>query len=196
MHDFLNFRIDKVTAKFAGRLGRAATAWLCVLWLAWCPLRAAAGGSAMELKIPSFQDGRVPVEHTCDGADRSPQMSWTAPPEGTKSLVLLVTDPDAPAGTWVHWVLYNMPATGRALAAGQSPRAQLADGSRQGRNDFGRIGYGGPCPPKGIAHRYFFDLYALDAMLTVGPGATRAQIETAMRRHVLGHAQAMARYGR
>lgn len=150
----------------------------------------------MELRIPSFQDGRVPVEHTCDGADRSPQLSWTAPPAGTKSLVLLVTDPDAPAGTWVHWVLFDMPAARHHLVDGVPPQPQLAEGSRQGQNDFGRIGYGGPCPPKGPAHRYFFDLYALDTVLTARPGATRNQIETAMRGHVLGHAQVMARYGR
>lgn len=179
------------------RPARGAVALVCLLLLAGWPTRAtAAGGIAMELKIPSLQDGHVPVEHTCDGADRSPQISWTALPEGTRSLALLMTDPDAPAGTWTHWVLFDVPSARHSLVAGVPPQPQLADGSRQGRNDFGRIGYGGPCPPKGPAHRYFFDLYALDSMLVVDPGATRGQVETAMHGHVLAHAQVMARYGR
>lgn len=150
----------------------------------------------MELKIPSLHEGRIPVEYTCDGVNRSPLLTWTAPPEGTKSLALLVTDPDAPAGTWVHWVLFDMPATQHQLGTGVPGQPQLADGARQGRNDFGQLGYGGPCPPKGRAHRYFFDLYALDTMLKLEPGATRGQVETAMRGHVLAHAQVVGRYGR
>ncbi|MGA8041378.1 MAG: YbhB/YbcL family Raf kinase inhibitor-like protein [Terracidiphilus sp.] len=180
-----------------GRRGQGFAVLLCVLALAGCRAKAnAAGGADMELTIPSFHQGQIPVEHTCDGADRSPQMTWTAPPAGTKSMTLVVTDPDAPAGTWVHWVLFDMPADRHQLAAGVPAQAQLADGGRQGHNDFGRIGYGGPCPPGHSVHRYFFDLYALDAMLGLEPGATRAQVETAMRGHILAHAQVIGRYGR
>ncbi len=150
----------------------------------------------MDLTIPGFHQGQIPVECTCDGADRSPEMTWSAPPAGTKSMTLVVTDPDAPAGTWVHWVLYDMPLDRRHLVAGVPDVAQLADGGKQGRNDFGRIGYGGPCPPGHSAHRYFFDLYALDTMLKLQPGATRAEVEKAMRGHILAHAQVIGRYGR
>ncbi len=150
----------------------------------------------MKLTTTSFHDAQIPRDYTCDGADRSPQLSWTAPPANTKSLALLVTDPDAPAGTWVHWVLFNLPADTRGLPEALPTQPQLPDGSAQGVNDFGRLGYGGPCPPRGSNHRYVFDLYALDAQLKLLPGATRAQVEKAMQGHILGHASLTARYGR
>jgi Raf kinase inhibitor-like YbhB/YbcL family protein len=150
----------------------------------------------MELTSSSFQDGKIPRQFTCDGADASPHLSWTAPPPATKSLALLVTDPDAPAGTWVHWVLYDLSATARELPMGVQKVQNLGDGTRQGRNDFGRIGYGGPCPPPGPAHRYFFRLYALDTQLNLSPGATRDQLEAAMQGHILAQAELVARYGR
>jgi Raf kinase inhibitor-like YbhB/YbcL family protein len=140
--------------------------------------------------------GAIPREHTCDGADRSPPLSWTEPPSGTQSLALVVHDPDAPGGDFTHWVLFNLPAQLRELPPGFPPDPDLPDGERQGRNDFGRVGYAGPCPPPGPAHRYRFELSALDAPLPLGGGAPRAQVEAALRGHLLGRAQLTGTYGR
>jgi Raf kinase inhibitor-like YbhB/YbcL family protein len=152
--------------------------------------------ASMELTSTSLKDARIPRQFTCDGADTSPQLAWTAPPAATKSLALLVTDPDAPSGTFTHWVLYNLPAATQSLPEGLPKQAQLSDGSRQGRNDFGRTGYGGPCPPPGTTHRYVFTLYALDATLPLPAGTTRAQVEEAMRSHILSMGHLTARYTR
>ena len=140
--------------------------------------------------------GTIPRKHTCDGPDVSPALNWTDPPAGTQSWALIMDDPDAPVGTWVHWVLYDLPAAARALPENVPKQEQLPDGSRQGRNDFRRTGYGGPCPPAGPAHRYFFKLYALDAKLGLRAGATKADVERAMQGHILGQAELMGRYGR
>ncbi|HEY2385158.1 MAG TPA: YbhB/YbcL family Raf kinase inhibitor-like protein, partial [Terriglobia bacterium] len=132
------------------------------------PTRSAASAAitgAITLSSDSLAAGTIPKVLTCDGADQSPQLRWTAPPPETKSLVLTVTDPDAPSGTFTHWVLFNLPPTSSDIPAGIPTQNQLTDGSRQGRNDFGKIGYGGPCPPRGTTHRYFFDLFALNATL-------------------------------
>jgi Raf kinase inhibitor-like YbhB/YbcL family protein len=150
----------------------------------------------MELTSASFQNGRIPQTFTCDGADQSPQLAWTAPPAATKSLALAVTDPDAPSGAFTHWLLYNLPPATRQLAQGMAKVPQVSDGSRQGQNDFARIGYGGPCPPRGSTHRYFFRLYALDAPLNLAPGVPRNQLETAMQSHILAQGELIARYGR
>jgi Raf kinase inhibitor-like YbhB/YbcL family protein len=145
-----------------------------------------ARGQTMNLTSTSFQDGsQIPAKYTCSGANISPQLAWSAPPARTASLALTVTDPDAPRGTWVHWVLYDLPAGTRALPEGLPALGQLPDSARQGRNDFGEIGYGGPCPPPGSPHHYVFTLYALDAKLNLPVGATRAQVEAAMHGHVL-----------
>lgn len=149
----------------------------------------------MELTSPSFRDGRIPKDFTCDGSGKSPRLTWSEAPPATKSLALIATDPDAPMGTFVHWVLYNLPAGARELAEALPTKGQLADGSRQGQNDFGNTGYGGPCPPHGT-HRYVFDLYALDTMLNLPDGATRKQVEKAMQGHILARAELIARYGR
>ena len=141
-------------------------------------------------------EGDIPRNHTCDGADVSPALAWSDPPTGTQSFSLIMDDPDAPAGTWVHWVLYDLPAQTRALPEGVPKERELKDGSRQGRNDFSRPGYGGPCPPRGAAHRYYFRLYALDAKLGLLPGAAKADVERAMKGHILGQAQVMGRYKR
>jgi Raf kinase inhibitor-like YbhB/YbcL family protein len=152
---------------------------------------------AFQLTSAAFQaGGTIPKRFTCDGPDVSPALSWTEPPAGTQGLCLIVDDPDAPAGTWVHWVLYNLPASTRGLPEGVEKERERADGSRQGRNDFGKIGYNGPCPPKGAAHRYFFKLYALDAKLELKPGATKADLERAMKDHILAHAELAGKYGR
>ena len=140
----------------------------------------------MNLTSTSFQEGsRIPVKFTCNGAGVSPQLAWSAPPAGTASYALIVTDPVAPRRTFVHWVLYGLPAVAQALPEGVLGLGQLVDGGRQGRNDFGDLGYGGPCPPPGSPHHYIFTLYALDAKLNLPVGATRARIEAAMQGHIL-----------
>jgi Raf kinase inhibitor-like YbhB/YbcL family protein len=158
-----------------------------------------AGGSAvtMQLASPDFlYGGTIPKDFTCDGADRSPQLVWTQPPSGTAAFALIADDPDAPVGTWVHWVLYDLPATATGLARGVPKTERLADGSIQGRNDFKRIGYGGPCPPAGKPHRYFFKLYALDKKLRLAGGVTKQEVERAMHGHIVGQAELMGIYGR
>ena len=162
---------------------------------------AAAREEPMELSLTSnaFQDGgAIPTKHTCDGADASPALTWRGAPMGTAAFALIVDDPDAPAGTWVHWVLYDVPATVTAtpenVAKVETP-SELG-GAMQGKNDFRRLGYGGPCPPPNAAHRYFFKLYALATKLGLKPGATKEDVERAMRGHVLATAQLMGRYAR
>src|SRR5215831_4960318 len=125
----------------------------------------AASGAAITLSSTSLQDGRVPKKFTCDGEDKSPPLTWRSRPDGTKALALTVTDPDAPGGAFTHWVLYNLPADANGLPEGVPKEAQLSNGSLQGKSDFGRVGYGGPCPPPGGPHRYVFTLYALDVKL-------------------------------
>ena len=152
---------------------------------------------AFTLKSPSFQEGgEIPVTFTCDGKDVSPELSWAGAPKGTKSFALICDDPDAPVGTWVHWVIFNIPVTANGLPKGVPTTRELADGARQGINDFHRIGYGGPCPPKGPAHRYFFKLYALDTVLDISPGVTKEGLLKAMKGHVLGETKLMGTYRR
>jgi len=148
------------------------------------------------LTSEAFTHGQaIPPTYTCDGRDVSPPLAWTEPPSGTKSLALLSDDPDAPMGTWVHWVLYNLPASTRTLPEAYPTSAQQSGGSRQGKTDFGRTGYGGPCPPSGT-HRYFFKLYALDALLSLAPGASAQQLQQAMQGHILAQAELMGTYRR
>jgi Raf kinase inhibitor-like YbhB/YbcL family protein len=157
------------------------------------------GGSPMsiELTSPAFQTGAViPKQCTGDGADQSPPLHWSQPPPGAKSLVLICDDPDAPRGTWVHWLLFNVPAQTHELEEGIKAAESLPNGAKQGKNDFGNIGYGGPAPPKGKPHRYFFKLYALDTTVDLPPGATKAQLEGAMKGHVLAEGQLMGTYRR
>ena len=157
------------------------------------------GGSAMSfaLKTTAFADGSaIPRKYTCDGADLSPALNWNGAPAGAQSLALIADDPDAPAGTWTHWIIWNIPASATALPEGVPAAEALDNGARQGRNDFRRIGYGGPCPPPGKPHRYFFKLYALDARLDLKAGSSRNQLEPAMKGHVLSEAEMMGTYGR
>lgn len=152
------------------------------------------------LQSPAFGAGaEIPREHTCDGADSSPELRWQGVPAGARSLALIVDDPDAPdpaapKRTWVHWVLYDLPASLAALPAGIHPSA-LPAGTRQGLNDWQRAGYGGPCPPIG-RHRYFHKLYALDALLGDLGSPTKADLERAMDGHVLAQAELMGTYQR
>ena len=151
---------------------------------------------SVTLSSSAFTEGApIPALHTCEGKEISPPFAWTDPPVDTKSLALISDDPDAPGKTWVHWVLYNVPPSARMLPAGFPTTQELPDGTRQGMTDFGRTGYGGPCPPSGT-HRYYFKLYALDTMLSLSSGATKAQVESAMHGHILAHAQLMGTYRR
>ncbi len=152
----------------------------------------------MDIKVLSaaFEEGRmIPAKHTCDEEDISPPLAWESIPEGTKTLALICDDPDAPMGTWVHWVLFNLPADINELPENIPPEKELESGAKQGTNDFGRIGYGGPCPPGGT-HRYYFKLYALDAVLDLEPGAKKQQLLEAMEGHILAEGQLMGKYSR
>lgn len=151
----------------------------------------------MMLISRAFDEGEpIPLRHTCDGEDLSPSLEWSGLPEGTASLALVADDPDAPVGTWVHWVLYGISPERSGLPEGIPPREEVLDGARQGRNDFRRIGYGGPCPPRNGAHRYYFKLYALDEDPGLGPGATAGELASAVEGHVLAEAQLMGTYRR
>jgi Raf kinase inhibitor-like YbhB/YbcL family protein len=144
----------------------------------------------------AFQEGdAVPAKYTCDGNDVSPPLKWTGVPEGTKSITLICDDPDAPMGTWVHWVMWNIPPSVRELAEDVTPKPELPDGSRQGISDFRRPGYGGPCPPTGM-HRYYFKIYALDTMLDLPSSTRKADLLKAMKGHILAEGQLMGKYGR
>jgi Raf kinase inhibitor-like YbhB/YbcL family protein len=151
----------------------------------------------MQVTSTAFAPGApIAPKYTADGPDHSPPLAWSDGPAGVQSFALIADDPDAPRGTWVHWVLYNLPADADALPEAVPPTKTLAGGASQGTNDFGRLGYGGPAPPRGKPHRYFFKLYALDAPLQLAPGATKAQLEAAMRGHVLAQAELMGTYQR
>lgn len=141
------------------------------------------------------QGGVIPRQYTCDGQDISPPLQWAEPPTGRRSFALIGDDPDAPAGTWVHWVLYNLPASARSLPEALPATAELPDGSRHGQNSWRRLDYGGPCPPSGT-HRYFFRLYALNSVLDIKSGANKQQLLKAMEGHILGQAELMGMYSR
>jgi Raf kinase inhibitor-like YbhB/YbcL family protein len=157
----------------------------------------AGGNMAFSVSSSDFQSGGdIPKKFTCDGADSSPELSWTEPPAGTQSLALITDDPDAPVGTFTHWVLFNLPASTHSLAGNVSKIDELPNGARQGRNGFRKIGYGGPCPPPGKPHRYYFKLYALDKQLDLNPGASKEELEKALEGHILGKAEIVGKYGR
>jgi Raf kinase inhibitor-like YbhB/YbcL family protein len=152
---------------------------------------------SMELTSSAFQEGQtIPKPYTGDSRDLSPPLQWSAPPSGTKSLALICEDPDAPRGTFTHWVLFDLPAESRKLGEGVSPEATLPDGSAQGTNDFHRTGYSGPAPPPGKPHRYVFNLYALDKLPAIQPGATKDQLVSAMKGHILDQGQLTGMYAR
>ncbi len=153
----------------------------------------------ISISTEAFLDGdTIPAEYTCDGDDVSPVLSWHGIPAGTKSIALIMDDPDAPRGTFVHWVIFNIPAETQKLPRAMPRNKTLSDGSRQGRTDFGsdRIGYGGPCPPPGKPHRYYFKIYALDTKLDLSPGASKAELEKVMKGHILSKGELMGKYGR
>src|SRR6266542_7053683 len=147
----------------------------------------------MEIKLTSaaFKEGQtIPRQYTCDGANVSPPLEWSGLPTTAKTVAIVCDDPDAPAGTWVHWVLYNLPADKIGLVENTPATENLSGGGMQGTNDFKKIGYGGPCPPSGT-HRYFFKLYALESELSLKPGATKADVEKGMEGHIVSQGQLM-----
>ncbi|MCH7587509.1 MAG: YbhB/YbcL family Raf kinase inhibitor-like protein [Chloroflexi bacterium] len=149
-----------------------------------------------ELTSTGFQhESSIPIKFSCDGEDISPPLTWNDPPEGVLSFALIHDDPDLPAGTWVHWVLFNIPSNTRELAEGIPAQDVLADGSLHGVNSWGRLDYGGPCPPGGT-HRYFFKLYALDLMLDLASGASKADLLEAMDGHILAEVELMGTFSR
>ena len=151
----------------------------------------------LEVSSPAFQEGdRIPAKYTCEGQDVSPLLAWSEPPVGTQSFALIVDDPDAPGGVFTHWVLFNIPSDSRELPEAVPTRAQLPSGALQGENDFGKIGYGGPCPPPGRPHRYQFALYALDQLLDLKAGVSKKQLLDAMRGHILAQGQLTGTYER
>ncbi len=151
---------------------------------------------ALVITSSAFSEGQaIPTRYTCDGPDVSPDLAWSGVPSAAASLAMICDDPDAPMGTWVHWVLFNIPADADGLPAEIPSDATLKNGARHGINDFGNSGYGGPCPPGGT-HRYFFKLYALDTALELGSGITKSQLLEAMEGHGLAEGQLMGTYSR
>ncbi|HUJ95343.1 MAG TPA: YbhB/YbcL family Raf kinase inhibitor-like protein [Terriglobales bacterium] len=152
---------------------------------------------AFAISSPSFSNGaEFPKKFTCDGADVSPEFSWSGAPAGTQSFALIADDPDAPGGTWNHWVLFDLPANTSSLPENLGRTEELPNGARQGRNDFRKTGYNGPCPPPGKPHRYFFKLYALSRKLNLQAGVSKQEVEKAMQGQILGQAEWMGKYQR
>ena len=152
---------------------------------------------SFELASTAFGQGAyIPKKHTGEGPDLSPPLRWTDPPAGAKSFALICDDPDAPVGTWVHWVLWGIKPDVSELPEGVAPEEEASTGVKQGSNDFRKIGYGGPMPPPGADHRYFYKLYALDTDLPLSPGASKKDLVAAMKGHILAEAELMGRYKR
>lgn len=157
----------------------------------------AANSASFKLSTTAFKPGGdIPKRFTCEGFDASPALTWTNPPPGTQSFALIADDPDAPAGTWVHWVVYDLPASARQLPEDLPKADEVRGGGYHGRNDFDKTGYGGPCPPPGKPHRYFFKLYALDTKLNLTAGAAKSDVERAMKGHILAQTELVGRYHR
>ncbi len=158
---------------------------------------------AFQLTTPAFDNnGTIPKKQTCDGEDLSPALKWSDAPAGTKSFVMIMDDPDAPPGTWVHWVLYDISGDAKGLDEGLPKKETLPNGARHGLcwgvadSQMSRVGYFGPCPPPGKPHRYFFKLYALDTKLDLPPKVTKSQVEAKLKGHILGETQIIGKYGR
>lgn len=176
---------------------------LCIVFLiapscaAKEPILPEEGEIALSVLSLAFQEGeRIPTKYTCQGQDVSPPFTWSEPPAGNQSFVLIVDDPDAPDGVFTHWVIFNLPSDSRQLPEAVPTQAQLPSGALQGKNDFGGIGYGGPCPPPGRPHRYQFTLYVLDKPLDLKAGASKKQVIDAMQGHILTQGQLTGTYQR
>ncbi|HEV2492928.1 MAG TPA: YbhB/YbcL family Raf kinase inhibitor-like protein [Terriglobia bacterium] len=153
--------------------------------------------AALALRTSAFKPGGdIPAKFTCAGPNISPALDWGEPPSGTQSFTLIMDDPDAPSGTWVHWVVYDLPASTRRLPEGVKKGDALKSGGQQGVNDFGDAGYGGPCPPPGKPHRYFFKLYAVDKPLGLAAGVRKPQVESTLKGHILAQSELMGRFRR
>lgn len=156
--------------------------------------------ASLTISSPSFQsDQPIPAKHSCEGDDASPALKWSGAPEGTESFALICDDPDAPGGVWTHWVIYGIPATTSELPEGVAKTDTVAalGGAKQGVNSFGRVGYGGPCPPRGHgAHHYHFKVFALKGAVDLPPRASRSQLERAMRGHILAQGDLVGTYER
>lgn len=151
----------------------------------------------ISISTDAFENGgKIPARHTCDGENISPELSWGQPPVGTVSMALILDDPDAPAGTFVHWTIFNIPPGKTGFAEGVPKSGVLGDGSIQGVTSYGKSGYSGPCPPPGRPHRYYFKIYALDTTLGLTVSATKADIEAAIQGHILAKGELMGLYGR
>jgi hypothetical protein len=171
-----------------------------------CPVTAGGADKTNPSKVMSlsititstaFSEGQpIPAKYSCEGSDASPPLKWTNAPATTKSFALIADDPDAPVGTWVHWVLYDLPPNTTGLPEGVAKTQFIAGNAKQGLNSWPRLGYGGPCPPPGKPHRYFFKLYALDTMLDLKPGVTKKDLLKAMESHILAEGQLMGTYQR
>lgn len=174
--------------------------WLCVIVLVLPSYAQNQGDKAMKtfsLVSPAFQEGEpIPVRYTCEGPDVSPPLEWNQVPEGTKAFALICDDPDAPVGVWVHWVIYNIPSTMKALPEGIAKGDRWKEPIAQGKNDFRFNGYGGPCPPPGKPHRYYFRLYALDEATGFPPGLTKKELLDKIKGHIIGEAVLMGTYQR
>ncbi len=150
----------------------------------------------MRIISSAFEEGAmIPKKYTCDSIDISPELEWSLVPDSTKTFALICDDPDAPVGTWVHWVLFNLPGDIKKLSENVPPLEILTNRAKQGKNDFGKIGYGGPCPPGGT-HRYYFKVYALDEKINAEAGITKSELLKAMEGHILSEGQLMGRYKR
>jgi Raf kinase inhibitor-like YbhB/YbcL family protein len=174
---------------------------IVVLLLAACkpeePVTPEEGKMELTVTSSAFQEGEsIPVKYTCEGQDISPPIKWAQPPIGTRSFALIVDDPDAPVGVFTHWVVFNLPADSRELPEAVPTQPELAGGALQGKNDFGRTGYGGPCPPSGRPHRYQFTLYALEQPLDLKPGASKQQVLETMQGRVLAQGRLTGTYQR
>lgn len=155
------------------------------------------GNVKLQVGSDAFSNGQtIPEKYTCSGEDVSPPLTWSPPPAGTKSIAVIVEDVDAPGGTFTHWLLYNLPRIETVLAENIAKVEILDDGRKQGVNDFGKIGYSGPCPPPGKLHRYYFKIFALDTPLNLPPGATAKDLLAAINHHVLGEGELMGTFGR
>ncbi len=151
----------------------------------------------LSISSPAFQDGeRIPAKYTCQSQDISPPLKWNRVPDETQSLALILDDPDAPSGVFTHWVIFNLPPDSRELPEAVPAASQLPSSALQGKNDFGKIGYGGPCPPPGYPHRYRFTLYALDRQLDLKAGSSKKQVLNAMEGHILAQGQLTGTYQR
>jgi Raf kinase inhibitor-like YbhB/YbcL family protein len=165
------------------------------LVLACLLAQAQQGAHTLQLTSSGFTSGSaIPNQFTCKGSDISPALQWSGAPANTASFAIIMDDPDAPAGTWVHWVIWNLPAATRSLPEGVPKREKLPDGARQGRNSFEKVGYNGPCPPAGQTHRYFFRLYALDKGFSVEPYGGGTNVQVAMQGHILAQTEYMGTF--